>query len=649
MKKREITHWTKNKYLKGMLLFAQAIEEETFNYSYESYKVPALNSHYLCYDVIQTASDINKKILMDGNFVPLSEEFEQMLQEDIFVQQAISDDGTLLFSQDKTSRYYNLEESELKTKIKHYPEVAHFVKDICETNEIYLEILLDIIIDNIFVEPFSYDNSEKIYHATRMLATELINAGYSKEYIYFTVLDTFFTSTNPVTCSKDTVVNFFNNFTFEKYDYQAIFGINQKAASVLGKLESLNIQKSTIEQRKQLNLQRQNDYVVIIHIQSIDAFSAFEQANQYMQAILSLHRINQHDSRLFVTSKAIISKGIDNVFESENVVHTPINAMKKRGNSSDLHAIFSDITLMNKIELPVAFYKSIRLHSGAIESKDISNQLLNLWTIIETLIDSKRDNEDKINTICIVLCSVLNRCYMYDNIEQLLRDICTCASVDISNIISRVESDDQELDMVERLVLLLSLNENADLLDEVINALCDYPLLVYRLKLFSQHVFIDSKSIYDYLQRHKKRIRWHIMRIYRNRNMIVHSGSYMPYLSIIIENLHYYVDVLFDTLIEYYHFGLVKHTSIYRDILSKETSYYAKLGINIKSTKSKEKQQVIPISKENALELILNGYSGNAVKKALNQVIEEQRNEVLMKSSSSLLTSMDSGTFSCTK
>ena len=148
MKKREIEHWTRNEYLRGMLLFAQALEEETFNYSYASYKVPALNSHYLCYDVMRTASDINKKILMDGNFIPLSEEFEQTLQEDIFVQQAISDDGTLLFLQDKTSRYYNLEDSELKTKIKHYPEIANYIKDICETNDIYLQFLLDILEQN---------------------------------------------------------------------------------------------------------------------------------------------------------------------------------------------------------------------------------------------------------------------------------------------------------------------------------------------------------------------------------------------------------------------------------------------------------------------------------------------------------------------
>ena len=209
-----------------------------------------------------------------------------------------------------------------------------------------------------------------------------------------------------------------------------------------------------------------------------------------------------------------------------------------------------------------------------------------------------------------------------------MRDICACTSTDISRIISQVEADNQELDRVERLALLLSLNENANLLNDIINALYNYPLLVYRLELFSQHVFINSKTIYDYLQRHKKRVRWHIMRIYRNRNMIVHSGSYMPYLNIIIENLHYYVDILFDTLIEYYHLGLADHTSIYRDVLSKEASCYVKLGVNIKSARIKEKQQVIAINKVNALELILNGYSGNIVKKILNQVIGEQRKEV---------------------
>ncbi len=33
-----------------------------------------------------------------------------------------------------------------------------------------------------------------------------------------------------------------------------------------------------------------------------------------------------------------------------------------------------------------------------------------------------------------------------------------------------------------------------------------------------------------------------MMRIYRNRNMIVHNGESMPYMKLLIENLHSYVD-----------------------------------------------------------------------------------------------------------
>ena len=68
------------------MLFVEAFEEGTFNYSYESYRLPALNSHYLCYDVTRTARDIERKVLMDGNFIPVAEEFEQMLKEDVFVK-----------------------------------------------------------------------------------------------------------------------------------------------------------------------------------------------------------------------------------------------------------------------------------------------------------------------------------------------------------------------------------------------------------------------------------------------------------------------------------------------------------------------------------------------------------------------------------
>lgn len=114
------------------------------------------------------------------------------------------------------------------------------------------------------------------------------------------------------------------------------------------------------------------------------------------------------------------------------------------------------------------------------------------------------------------------------------------------------------------------------------------------------------------------------MRIYRNRNMIVHNGSSMPYIDIIIENLHYYVDVLIDTLIEYYNIGIIAHTSIYRDILNGQANYYAALGTPLNK---KSKAAAIQLTVDNALKMIFNDYSGNPIKKAIDQALEKSRNK----------------------
>ena len=39
---------------------------------------------------------------------------------------------------------------------------------------------------------------------------------------------------------------------------------------------------------------------------------------------------------------------------------------------------------------------------------------------------------------------------------------------------------------------------------------------------------------------HEERIRWHLRRIYRTRNSLVHTGRSLPHLESIVESLHSY-------------------------------------------------------------------------------------------------------------
>ena len=63
------------------------------------------------------------------------------------------------------------------------------------------------------------------------------------------------------------------------------------------------------------------------------------------------------------------------------------------------------------------------------------------------------------------------------------------------------------------------------------------------------------------------------MRIYRNRNMIVHDGSHFPYIDLIVQNLHFYIDTLMDTINFYVGKGYTSLEVIYALLNRKEFEY----------------------------------------------------------------------------
>ena len=178
---------------------------------------------------------------------------------------------------------------------------------------------------------------------------------------------------------------------------------------------------------------------------------------------------------------------------------------------------------------------------------------------METLVGFRAGDEDKINVICNILTSILNRSYMYNQMEQLCKDILVVLGKRGQEFIDKIEENEQD---PVKLALVLGVKAQEESYNELKNMLEEYPILQYRMELFSKHIFCNSKTVFEELMRHKEKLKWQIMRIYRNRNMIVHNGEHMPYLEIVLGNLHYYVDAMFDVLIEYYHMGIANNRII---------------------------------------------------------------------------------------
>ena len=91
---------------------------------------------------------------------------------------------------DKLKSYVDYTKLDYKAKINKYTEVAEYISEI--SDNVYLHTIYDVLIENIFSDNVNFEVLQKIYTATRILATEsFVNGGYSPEYISHELKHTF--------------------------------------------------------------------------------------------------------------------------------------------------------------------------------------------------------------------------------------------------------------------------------------------------------------------------------------------------------------------------------------------------------------------------------------------------------------------------
>ena len=615
MKKEDYSHIEISPYRRNFILFIETLEEVLFYYSFESYKLPALNSHFLCLDMLQTKHNIDTKSISEGNFIPLSEEFEDTLERDIVLKTYIPEIDVLLKRRNKLGAIVDYRNSELKTKISKYTEAAAYICEISRSNNIYLTTIYDLLIDNIFAETSEYNNWNAIYLLTRTLATELVNGGYSAEYITEELKNAFLDREKVVQCEKQILIDLFNRFTFERKSYQVVFGINAETARILKYFKEINVKTPSNDIKKKLNLKHRGDCIVEVIVENVDKHQAANAAYGYINTIIGLHRISQHHKPIYIKPIAQVNE-IDEKFVviSTKIIKMRNNILLRANNENQIQSYFFDEQLLNKIDPPETFFRAVSLHNNALDSKEPTNQLLDLWTAVETLIGFRSGDEDKINVVCDILTSILNRTYLYSHITQLHKDIMAVCGKNGEDTLSSIAGEEQP---VWKLAKILSVKDFQKDYDKLYHLCEEYPLLQYRMEYFSKKVFVNSESVYKELVRHKSKLRWHIMRIYRNRNMIVHNGEYMPYLNVILGNLHYYIDAMFDLLIEYYHLEIEHNHNIFYHVQKEEMQYWNCLGLDDKGKKIVSRE----IDASNYAEIIFNNYEGNAIKNMVQQAI----------------------------
>lgn len=192
------------------------------------------------------------------------------------------------------------------------------------------------------------------------------------------------------------------------------------------------------------------------------------------------------------------------------------------------------------------FINSIRLHAMALHSDSVENQLLNLWIALESLIPTDTKQEDAANITHIVqsLTPFLNILYFYDLIANIFISIIRMDRTIMRKAITNVEGDNVKIKFIKLLVMEQYSNQFQQLLKDV----GSFYLLKDRIEFF-HNLFSSKSNIKNSLDIHTQRLEWQIRRIYRTRNLIVHTGFTPHYTNTLIEHTHNYLDRILELLI----------------------------------------------------------------------------------------------------
>lgn len=65
-------------------------------------------------------------------------------------------------------------------------------------------------------------------------------------------------------------------------------------------------------------------------------------------------------------------------------------------------------------------------------------------------------------------------------------------------------------------------------------------------------LFTHKDKLFDYVRKHEKNLLWHIARIYRLRNQLIHEAAIKQDIENVTSNLRYYLVFLLNQIIVYF-------------------------------------------------------------------------------------------------
>lgn len=542
MRRLDISHWKFNNDMECLFLFASLLDEMTFSYSIDSYKESALNVVSLIRECISVVNDVKTEVVKKGALKSVIEELRWAIDTDPVAKKILAERQTESFvneindstTLDKLSQILEIFYSNLQHE--YLPRLKQCVSDLVKRNKDKL----------------------KLEDASRLLITQLKNIGYTNEYIASKSKDFFFNPNNAVE-NQSVIDDFLNIFDGDKSSFVVYHRGNRLFRVVQAVMKDMRCDVSNVldinsNDKAVLDFSKEfeptNDFYVKIPLLSLDAYAARNESVRIIELVSNLLSFYHHKNTLSYSDSCLVKNEKTGEY---SIVESPIKGILKCkdlriGSASfffnkSVRALYMEEDSMDRLS------RSLRLHRNAVLSDNPENQFVDIFTAIEVLIPKKADiGSDRIVQIRETLLPYICLDYfnkLIDSVGQSIQKWKGKAAY--NSLIATISEGESDID---KLCALLSLDKyDAERKKLYLDATNDkFLLLRHRISKLNR-IMKSPKEVHSFLEKHELRLRWHIDRIYRTRNVIVHTGYSPVYLETLVENIHAYYDILVKALI----------------------------------------------------------------------------------------------------
>ena len=543
MKIKNIANWNFTPPMENLLFFANLIDEMTFNYTLDSFKASVHNVFSLIRECIETIDDIEDETIKKGSLPPITEEIKDTIDKDPIINEVMLANGLDLVVSKIDG---NTKPGELKLVL----EMFLAVPIIQQYNDCVKRKLADLI-------KTASPQKENIEKLSRLFVAQMKYMGLPNASIHKKNKDFFFGRNSSIHSAND-IDAFFSLFDLNDQKYTVcLFGNHLYSyLKFAGQPVDIDIRNNFNLSQWDPNLAWLNNVMpnkgqyIFIETQAYDEYHALLRSMKRIAHFTSLYSFFHHkNSFKFIREECVIRRNSDGAISIINSPMPVIMACKDvwpSVASTYYQQTISGVNLeINSLE---RFIRSVRLHDSAKKSEHMENQFLNLFTAFEVLIPKDVDSgKDRILQIIDILIPYLCQNHFQKLAVSFGQDLKLWNNALYTSILAQITDGNTD---DEKLCALICLAKYQNQRDQIFRATtsANYYLLRYRLWKLNDRMG-NIQSIRSTFLRFEKRMRWHVTRLYRTRNLIVHAGAHPKYLNMLLENIHSFYDTFMRELI----------------------------------------------------------------------------------------------------